>query len=164
MTDSNPRITREDLVEQSVTDYVRHGLYVDRAYPEDQVEIIESFTGRPLELTRTLIALGFNFDDGGEAAEMGSDLKRRQYTIEMFTFGVNATYARNVANAIKFISERDGRIPLKDISLPDQPVIDSMEVLSAHAARQPVPNPEPWQEHVWLTSMRVEDVYHASLA
>lgn len=158
-------ITREDLVEQSVTDYVRNALFVERGYPADQLELIESFPATLTEeLTKSYVGAGFNFDNAGQAAEMGSDLTKRTYTLEFFVFGVTRAYAKNVANAIKFAVQRDGVIPLRDYEAPGAPVVDQMEVLGATADRQIVPDPEPWQEFIWLTTVNVEDVYHASLA
>lgn len=158
-------ISREDLVTQSVTDYVREAIFVDRGYPADQVELLESFPYRfnDGQFLKNYIALGFDFDTPGEQAEMGSDLMTRTYTIEFWIFGQTNTYARNLANQVKFALERDGRIPLKDISQAGAPVIDYLIVLGASAEREAVPQPEPWQEFVWTTTGRVEDTYYAAL-
>lgn len=158
-------ITREDLIEQSVTDYVRAAVFVDRNYPASQVELRESFPYdmTPEQFSRNIIAIGFNFDNQGEQAELGSDLKRRLYTLQFFVFGKTATYARNLANVLKFALEQDGQIPLKDIAQTGGPVIDYLDVIGVNAERQIIPDPEPWQEHVWTTTVRVEDLYHAAL-
>jgi hypothetical protein len=111
-------ITREDLVSQSVMDHAVAGIAA-QGYPPTQVAFLESFpydVAGPLE--KNLIAAGFDFDDGGEQAELGSALKRRLYTIEFFVFGMTATWARNLAHALKFVLEGDGRIALKDIGQP----------------------------------------------
>jgi hypothetical protein len=157
-------ISREDMIQQSVMDYVRTAL-IERGYPEDQVELTESFDLAKLRqgLERNVVAAGFNFDDPGEEAELGSDLTRKTYTFEFFVFGLTGTYARNLANVVKFALTRDGRIPLKDISDPAQPVIDYLTEPAARAARQPIPDPEPWQENVWTTTCTVEDEYRAAL-
>lgn len=158
-------ITREDMVEQSVQDYVRHALFQLRDYPESQVEILDSFPfGRfegPLE--KNYVAMGFNFDDGGEQAELGSDLKRRLYTIQFFIFGLTTVYARNLANAVKFALDTEGVVPLKDIGQAGAPLIDALIVENVSAERQIIPDPEPWQENVWTATLRVTDEYHASL-
>lgn len=158
------RITREDLVTQSVTDVVRAGL-ADRGYPADRYELLDSFTYEPnLVLEKNLICLGFNFDDGGEQAECGSDLKRRLYTIHFFVLGLSRTEARNLANAIKFILDVDTLVPLKDVSQAGAPEIDEpLIVMSASTQDEPPPaSPEPWQQFVWSTLIRVEDYYSAS--
>lgn len=160
-------ISREDLVEQSVTEWVRNAIFVDRGYSHDDVELRESF---PYELTagsslpKNLIAAGFDFDDGGEQAELGSDLKVRTYTIEFFVFGQTRTWAKNLANHIKFALERDGTIPLLDIAQIPPVEIDRLVIDSPRTARQPIPDPEPWQQFVWTTNVQVEDTYHAALA
>lgn len=154
-------ISREDLVEQSVTDYARAAIFDDRGYPADQVEMVEDFPHNMTELTKNIIALGFNFDDQGTQAELGSDLKNRTYVIEFFVFGLTGTYAKNLANVLKFALDRDGIIPLKDIEQPDAPVIDSLVVEGASTQRQVIADPEPWQEFVWTTTVRVTDTYHA---
>jgi hypothetical protein len=156
-------ISREDLVEQSVTDYVRNAVFVERNYPAEQVELLESFPFKMEAFEKNYIALGFNFDDDGTQAELGSDLLRRIYTLEFWVFGQTTTYARNLANIVKFAAQKEQSIPLKDISQDPAPIIDYMEVLGVSAQRQIVPDPEPFQQYVWTTVVRVEDVYHASL-
>lgn len=158
-------ITREDLIEQSVTDYARQAIFTTRGYPASEVEMIESFpydyTGH---LDKNKIAVGFNFDDLGEPAELGSTLLRRLYTIEFFVLGLNATYGRNLAHALKFALQTDLYIPLKDIAVPvAPPVVDQLEVIGVRAARQVIQNPQPWQEFIWLTTLHVQDTYFAAL-
>lgn len=155
-------ISREDLVEQSVTDYVRDALTA-RGYSEEFVELTESFdAARKDPLDKNYVAMGFNFDDVGESAEMGSDLMRRVYTLQFFVFGTTRSASKNIANVIKFSTQVDRSIPLKDYEDPNKPVIDGMEVLGASADSQIVPKPQPWEEHIWLTTVNVEDVYHAA--
>jgi hypothetical protein len=115
-------------------------------------------------LAKNYIALGFDFDAGSQLAELGSDLLTRTYTIEFFVFGLTRTWAKNLANHIKFAIERDTTIPLMDISQTPPVEIDRLCVQTVRTARQPIPDPEPWQEFVWTTHAEVEDFYHAALA
>lgn len=160
-------IDRQSMIEQSVTDYVRAGL-VERGYAEGQhFSIAETFpyTVSPeggVDLSHSWIAIGFNSDQDGEAAEMGSGLWRRPYIFEFFVFGATTTWARNLAQHIKFILE-DAWVPLKDLDAEGTPEIDQLEVLGATADRQIVPDPLPFQEHVWSASATIEDVYDAAL-
>lgn len=156
-------ISREDMVEQSVQDYVRNAIFVERAYPATQVEMIDGYPYGATTLTKNLIAAGFNFDDEGEQAEMGSDLKRRLYTIQFIVFGKTNTYARNLANVIKFAIDREGFMPLKDISQPGAPEVDVLTVVGVSAERQIVADPEPFEQYIWTTTAQFEDVYYASL-
>lgn len=158
-------IPREQLIEQSVTDYVRTAIFDEYGYSEDKVELVESFDFSHVRetLERNIIALGFSFDDGGTQAEIGSALTTRVHTIEFFAFGITNTWARNLANVVKHVVERDGRVPLRDYADPAKPIIDWLITYTARSARQPVPDPEPWQEYVWTTHVQVEDTYDASL-
>lgn len=158
-------ITREDLVSQSVQDYLRDQLFNVRGYPQDRVELMDAWQGEPLDtpLQKNYIALGFSFDDGGQQGEMGSDLTVRLYTIEFFIFGQSPTWGRNLANAVKFSLENDKLIPLKDISDPAKPVIDQLPLLSVSAERQPIPDPAEWQRNVWTVHLKIEDTYFANL-
>jgi hypothetical protein len=115
-------IPREQLVEQSVTDYVREAIFGEYDYPTDKVELVESFDFSQSRegLTKNIIALGFSFDDGGTQAELGSALTTRVHTIEFFAFGLTNTWARNLANAVKHVMERDGRVPLRDYTRPGE--------------------------------------------
>lgn len=157
-------ISRDQLVEQSVTDYIRAALTA-RGYPDDHVELLESFPWEmeTFEFNKNFLAIGFNFDDEGKQAELGSDLKVREYTLQFWVFGQTKTYAKNLANTIKFAADVDERIPLKDIADPLAPVIDQLLVLAASAEQQIIPNPEPWQEHVWTATVQVQDEYFSSL-
>jgi hypothetical protein len=162
-------VTREDMIEQSITDHIRAGL-VAKGYGPTLVKLRESFPDyneRATELTVTTVAIGFNFDDGGRNAELGSDLIRRIYTIELWVFGVRADLGRNVAHVIRAIAEEDGgRIPLKDVSVAGQPVIDVLVLLDESGVkveRQIAADPQPWDSHVWTVSLRLEDYYSPSL-
>lgn len=160
-------IDRQSMIEQSVTDFVKAGLLA-RGYETPQhFEIVEAFpyTASPeggVEISRNWIAVGFNSDTDGEAAEMGSALWRRPYIFEFFIFGTSNTFSRNLAQQVKFILEGEW-VPLKDLSALGTPEIDQVEVVAATADRQIVPDPLPFQEFVWTTSCTIEDVYDAAL-
>lgn len=168
-------ITREDYVTQSVQTYVSRALFNDppegRGYPEEQIEFLNDFSedmyGPSEELTQNKVASGFDFDDQGRQGELGSDLVRRLYTLEFFVLGISSVWAKNIAQAIKFSVEHDGIIPLLDIadaaSAPDWPQIDALVLVGAQSNRVPVTDPAPWQRHVWVTRVRVEDEYNARL-
>lgn len=159
-------ISREDCIEQSVTDYARHQIFTVRAYPADQVEMLEAFpyTREDATLDKNLIAIGFNFDDDGEPAEMGSSLTLKLYTIQFWVFGKTNTYARNLANQLKFALNVDGCIPLMDIGEVPPVQIDSLIVRGVSAERQIIQDPAPWQEFVWTVHLKVEDLYFAAAA
>lgn len=160
-------ISREDLIEQSVQDFLKAALTARGYSLGGDVELVETFpyhlTG---ELEKNYVAVGFNFDDEGTAAELGSDLKVRQYTIQFWIFGQTKAWAKNLANVVKFAAQADDdRIPLKDYEADpdDPPVIDYLCVNASSTERQIAPDPEPWQEFVWTTTVVVQDEYHASL-
>lgn len=161
-------ITREDYVTQSVQTFVRKALFEERGYPESMIEMMESFDDNMFDRSMTpqknYIASGFDFDDDGRQAELGSDLMMRQYTLEFFTIGLSSQWGKNIAQAIKFAIEKDGLIPLLDISVPtDPPQIDSIVLDGVSANRVIVTDPAPWQEHIWITRARVTDEYNARL-
>lgn len=158
-------ITRETLITQSVQDYVREQLFVARGYPEDQVELLDAFPYDTFDgpLDKNYVALGFNFDDQGTQAELGSDLKTRNYTLEFFVFAISQTWGSNLANALKFAADHDGIIPLLDYSSLAKPQIDAMIVKSTRTERQPIPDPKPHERYVWTTMVVVEDYYRAAL-
>lgn len=175
-------ITREDKVVQSVEDLIFDGL-IARGYPVERdlgVQAIQAgavyqantkvvymdafpwgrFTG---QLDMNYISSGFNFDDGGQQAELGSTLKRRLYTIEFFCFGTTPKWAENLANALTSIIDAvDPTIPLKDVGGTGA-VIDALivEPGGAQARRVTVANPRPWEENLWLAQFKVTDEYYA---
>lgn len=156
-------ISREQIVVQSVESYVRD-LLDSKGYTAAKVELIDSFDGiRGRKLDKTYVAAGFNFDTGGEGAEMGSDLTRRQYTIEFFIFGQTLTWARNVSSVLKFGLQAEGTDTLPLLNLETGAVVDYLEVDGATTERQPIPEPEPWQEFVYTCHLKVTDTYYASL-
>jgi hypothetical protein len=158
-------ISREQIVEQSIEKFLR-AVLTSRGYAEAEVALIDSFPATRGKLDKTYVAAGFNFDTGGDQAEMGSDLTRRQYTIEFFVFGTTGTWAKNVASVVKFGLESDpnGVLPLYDIEGGTDAIVDYLLVDGATTEHQPIPEPEPWQEHVWTVHLKVTDEYYASLA
>lgn len=165
-------LTREDFVTESVQQFLRDKLFNAHSYPESQIELLESFDpadfqSKPTPLDVNYIASGYDFDNGGEQAELGSTLKRRIYTIEFFVIGKTDTWAKNLAQAIKFSLEEEGDlIPLLDVeqSPGSRSQIDTLVVLASSADRQPIPDPAPWQRHVWTTTLKVEDTYNERFA
>jgi hypothetical protein len=160
------RVTREEMVEQSVSDYLRDAIFNGRGYPASRVGLIEAFAESklPSPLDKNYLAIGFNFDDGGVPAELGSDLLRRQYVIEVWVIGLSAAEGRNLANAVRDSMEAEAIVPLKDIRDPATPIIDYLMVDPVSSHRQPVPEPKPWQEFLWIVTIPVLDEYHARLA
>lgn len=162
---ANVRVTREMQVQESVTLFAKQAL-VDRGYPSDQWEWRPSFPYDIQKLDKNVIAAGFTFDDGGKQFECGSNFKERKYTVEFFVFGKTLTYAQSLGNAIKFALEQDMIIPLLDISqtppVPADPP-DVVELDQVHARRQPLPDPEPWQEFTWYVLCQVTDYYDPTL-
>lgn len=169
-------VTREDYVEQSVQTYLRRRLFNSvgdggKGYPEAMIEFIDSFSddmfGTDEHVSKNYIAGGYDFDDNGKAGELGSDLITRLYTMEFFTVGISSVWARTIAQGIKFSLETDGIIPLLDIedtdAAPDWPQIDSLVLVGVSANRTIVQDPAPWQRHLWVTTVRVEDTYYAHL-
>jgi hypothetical protein len=157
-------ITREQMVTESVQRYAAAALTA-HGYLPTEVTMLESFPYSYLgELTTNLVATGFDFDNEGTQAELGSDLKVRLYTVSFFVFGKTQTWAKNIANAIKFALDAESTIPLLDITAAGQPEIDRLVLIGVSAERQIITDPDPFQQHVWSTTARVEDTYYARLA
>lgn len=153
------------MVEQSVQEFLKEQLFTVRGYPQAQIEILDSFPkdGLPQPLDKNYVAMGFHFDEGGVQAELGSDLKRRTYVLEVFVFGLSSIWGGNLASTIRDAADVDGVIPLLDLSAAGSPEIDKLVVITAHARREPINNPQPWEEFVWTVTIQVEDEYWASL-
>jgi hypothetical protein len=159
-------VTREQYVMQSVQDYLDRQLFDVRGYPHEQVQIKDAFTDEPIEtpLTKNWVAQGFNFDDGGRQAELGSTLVKRQYNIEFFVFGTSFTWGENLANAISNSLENDLNIPVVDIAAEGRPELgEFLEVLSVRSQREAIPNPPQWQKFTWTVMLKVEDFYDSRL-
>jgi hypothetical protein len=60
--------------------------------------------------------------------------------------------------------EQDAVIPLLDYQDPAKPQIDALELLAVSSNRATPPDPEPWEEFLWLVAAQVQDVYHARLS
>lgn len=157
-------VTREDMVEQTVSDLVRLKL-TEHDYIPNVVDMREAFPSadeRASELVKSQVALGFTFDDGGTPAEMGSDLCVYTHTVEFWCFGLNVSEGRNPAQFIKQIFRSNMSIPLKDVGQAGQPVIAYLEVpdrASVSTRRQISREPFPWDRFVWSTTVKLQDWY-----
>jgi hypothetical protein len=157
-------ITREDLIEQSVTNFVRDGLTAFEYVPRiaDVREAFPAPAERDTTLSKTQVALGFNFDDGGRLAELGSDLTEFMHTAEVWVFGRTQAEGRNTANAIRAIVLTADTIPLIDVRDNSRPVIDQLikpERQAVVVARQIAADPRPWDRFVWTATIKLEDTY-----
>lgn len=157
-------VTREQMVTQSVEDFVEASLhgggYADIVDVRDAFPTLEE---RATEMTKTVLAFGFNFDDGGREIELGSNLTMRVYTIEVWVFGLNPTEGENVATVVRSMVEAAATIPLKDVGSAGAPVIDQLELPEGRAAtvqRQISSDPRVWDRFVWTVTLKVEDTYY----
>lgn len=161
-------ITREDQIEQSVYDFLESNLRT-KGYTEQIVKLREAFPSlneRSQALSITTIAIGFNFDDGGRQAEIGSDLIQRVYTIEFWVFGTTPTLGRNIAHMVRAIFEENYLVPIKDIGVDGAPVIDQLPLLDERGVqveRQIASEPHAWDLNVWTTTTKFEDYYSPAL-
>jgi hypothetical protein len=154
------RVTREASVQQSVQDFIGDALR-SRNYPVD-TEIImrDAFEQREFDdapIDHDYVALGYNFDDGGQPIEAGSNLRQYRHTIEVFVVATSAARGSNLAYAIRDAMEGAVRIPLKDIAQATRPVIDVLIVDPVSTERQAIPDPAPWEQFVWLLRAPVID-------
>lgn len=157
-------LTREDFVVQSVEEYLKARLLARGYKKDDQFVLLDSWTGEAITpFDKNHIAAGYDFDDGGRAAELGSSLVRRIYTIEFIVLGITPTWGRNLAQGIKFSLEFDGMIPIADITQPHPHPLtqEILTVESVSAQRVPVKDPADWERNAWTVSLKVEDVYDA---
>ena len=129
-------VTREQKVEQSVQDYATQKLR-DAGWSEQKLEMLDEFPYEKFEgkLDKSYVA-----------------------------FGRSPLEAKAIANQIKFALDADEVVPLKDIGEKGAPVIDALVVVGCKAEKMVVPDPAPYQEAVWLTTCRVEDIYYSSQA
>jgi hypothetical protein len=165
-------IIREELVELSVMRCITTGLpsfgYTltqDPTVP-DGVYVRPAFptaTERAEELTITTLAFGFNIDDGGEPAEMGSTLTKYVHTLTCWVFAMEPNFGYRLGHTIKHIVRQSGNagdaIPIYDFNVqPDSPQIDTDIVMKVQTRHEVNNSPRPWDRFVWTTSIAVQDI------
>lgn len=167
MTES---VERNVQIQKSVFQYLCTQLYDVRGFSRDDLQVEESFDYERFTeaLDKTYLSLGFNFDDGGVLAEMGSSLIRRVITIEAFVFGLTNEWADTIVGAVQRQLWADQAIPLLDIGSSDTPaIIDYLFIPdrgSVRGERVPVRDPRPWEKYLQRIVVKVEDeAYAASL-
>lgn len=155
-------VTREIKVETSVQAFAKVWIE-NEGWTEDNVAYLDEFPFDEFDgdlNEKNFVAFGFTFDDGGQSAELGSNLRKRIYTLEFFILGMDEMNAKSLANDLKFAVDVDVRIPLLDIGEPEPAIIDYLLVKGCHAQKVVVQDPKPYERHVWLTTARVEDEYY----
>lgn len=156
-------LTRDDKIEASVLKYVYDRLpdYQYEPSGEDQNVIVRDAFPTPdereQELKTTVLALGFTFDDGGVALELGSDLHRFIHTIEFWTFATAPEIGKNLAAVVRHILLNEQTIPILDVGVSGQPEIGYLWIESAPRARQIAQQPRPWDENVWTVTAKAQD-------
>lgn len=156
-------IERGDKARQSIQDYLRAQLLA-KGYSAAEVVLVDSFPYDQFKgsLTVNYIAGGFGFDDGGKAAEIGSDFTQRIYLMEFFVLGVSSTYAANLASTIKAVFEPQALVPLRDIGNTGELTGETMLVESSRSQLLAVRDPRPWEYFVHQAQVRLRDDYYAS--
>ena len=169
---TEPQLLREELVEMSVMRAIATGLpdygYVvengSNSVPGANILLREAFPTpeeRAAELTITTLAFGFNIDDGGEPAELGSNLTRYVHTLLCWTFGLEMRYTRRVAHTIKNIARRNlDLISLNDFNQTPEVQIDAMSVMRTQVRHEVNNSPRPWDQYVFTTAIAVRDIYY----
>lgn len=170
---TEPLILREELVEASVLRAITLGLpdynYTLLALDGSNastatVHVREQFPTpdeRGGELKITTLAFGFNVDDGGREMEMGSNLTEYTHALTAWTFALDPSFGRRLANTLKHIMRRNGNVlPLYDFNQGGDPQIDSLVVDKVQVKHEVNNSPRPWDQYVWTTIISVQDVYY----
>lgn len=164
---TEPDLLREELVELSVLRAIRLGLpdygyVIGATSPPANVNVREAFPTpdeRNQELTISTLAFGFNIDDGGETAELGSNLTRYVHTLVCWVFATDPRFGRRLAHTIKQLARRNlDALPLYDFNQPDPaPQLDTLIVLKTQTRHEVNQSPRPWDRYVWTTAISVQD-------
>lgn len=158
------RVTRETSVEQSVQDFIGAALNA-RGFPMPQIEMKDAFEQRDFvdgTVDKEYVALGYNFDGGGNPVEVGSNRRLYAHTIEVFVVATTAQRGKALAYTIRDALEETVRLPLVDVESHQQ--VDVVLIDPVSVERQAIPDPEPWEEFVWLLRVPVLDEYDPSAA
>lgn len=157
-------ISREQKIEQSVEDHLRDHLTEILGTSMTKVSLVDSFNPTDYDgtLDENVVALGYNFDNGGRAAELGSSLISKLHTIEVFILGVTPVWGNNLSAHVAGAFPTGAVIPLKEIGDPAKPVIDYLPIEEAAREKQVIRDPQPWQENIWLVRLKVTDEYFAA--
>lgn len=175
-------LLREELVEASVMRVIASGLadyglikQVD-GFVGDKPNVVlrEAFPTpdeRGEELLANTLAFGFNSDDGGVAAELGTTLTKYVHTQVAWVFGLDMAFSRKVAQVVKHIVRRGqgewgtpDTIPLLDFNADPEnpPQIDLLMVLSAHTEHQGNTSVRPWDRYLYTCTVEVQDIYYVT--
>jgi hypothetical protein len=157
-------IDRATIISHSTELYARNQLFVVRNYPTAKVEFLDSYPSpdrMTKALTKNYIAVGYQTDDGGKQAELGSSLKVRKYTIDFYVFGITRVWAKNLASVLRFSLEADQVIDLIDPN-DGTTVLGHVDVDFVSAQEAVTRTPRPWEENAWITRLRVIDYYSSA--
>lgn len=163
-------ILREENIEYSIMQKIEEGLptygLILTPEPNATVRVREAFPTpeeRQEELTITTVAFGFNVDDGGKPAELGSNLTKYVHTMEVWIFATEARFGRHVAQAVKELARSgDASFPLLDFNEEGNPQIDTLLIPTQRGVKvqhQANSSERPWDRYVWTTTIQVEDYY-----
>jgi hypothetical protein len=161
-------ILREDLVEMSVLRKLKEALpeygYILSPEPKADLLVKEMFPTpeeRTAELKINTLAFGFNIDDGGREAEMGSTLTEYKHTLVAWVFGMEPRIARQIANSVKHIMRRsDDAIPLLNFAAEGNPQIDVLRTDKCQVMHQGNNSQRPWDQYVWTATTVLTDTYY----
>jgi hypothetical protein len=167
-------LLREELVEASVlraitTGLPNYGIALQTngfAGPAPNVIVRESFPTpdeRETPLSATTLAFGFNVDDGGEQAELGSTLTKYVHTLTAWIFALEPRFGRKVAYAIQHVCRVNlDLIPLLDFNADpaSPPQIDALNTLLVQVEHMGNNSVRPWDKYVWCAHINVRDCYY----
>jgi hypothetical protein len=156
-------IERRTKVTESCKEVVRQALF--GPYDHDQVTVQDALPGEDFagKLESTIVAAGYNFDDGGRQGEAGSDLVRYIWTLEYMIVAPSGVWAKNVADTVASAFDIGDNVPLLAIGDTRDPTGETVIVNYSQAQRVVVRAPRPWEQFIYMTRVKLEDYFYSSM-
>jgi hypothetical protein len=160
---STRRVSREDCVEQSIENLIRTSL-IARGFPADAFVIVDAYAAENFQgpLTTSHVAVGLEFDDGGDEGELGSDLRVRTYVVQVMVYGAEGKQGQQLAHGIRDGFDEAGAVPLVDLRVPGTPVVDQLAVDAIRVEREDRDAPKPFERFMWSVTVPVTDEFYPS--
>lgn len=159
-------VERRTKVTESCKEIVRARMFAASGGPYEttDVSLVEALPGSEFDgkLDTSIVATGYNFDDGGRQGETGSDLVRYVWTLEYMVLAVSSVWGKNIADTVAAAFDVGDVVSLLDIGGTRSPTGETALVTYSQAQRAVVRDPRPWEEFVWMTRVKLEDYFYAS--
>jgi len=154
-------LTRKDMIEQSLQDWIRSYLITVGLTEGTQYRLEDTYSQvmqSPMDMSIMVVTQGES--DPSVDMEIGGPLAQKRHIFHVDVFGSGEKTGKGLARTVEELFESGSRLPLKSYSTGVGVVIDSLRISNAYHARLIYLDPDEWRKYHNVVQVTVIDEFN----